>query len=66
MRYVSNELYEINYQNARCVYDTNLNRYVHKKKSAGKVDMVFATVDAVYLIFQKVVLTRSNVFAEVF
>lgn len=66
LRYVENELYEINYQNARCVYDTNMNRYVHKKKSAGKVDMVFATADAVYLIIQYVILSRSNVFAEVF
>ena len=66
LRYVSNELYEINYQNARCTRDTNKNRYVNKKKSSGKVDMVVATIDATYLIFQKVVLSRSNVFAEVF
>ena len=65
VRYVSNELYEINYQNARCVYDTNMNRYVHKKKSSGKVDMVFATVDAVYLLIQSVILHQNDFFIDV-
>ena len=65
IRYVSNELYEINYQNARCVYDTNMNRYVHKKKSSGKVDMVFATIDAVYLLIQSVILHQNDFFIDV-
>ena len=48
--YESNRLLEINFQNARCTEDTNLNKYVNKKRSAGKVDMVMAIIDAVYLM----------------
>ena len=40
--YTDNKLLEINFQNARCTYDTNMNTYVTKKKSKGKVDMVIA------------------------
>lgn len=52
--YTENPLYEINFENARVTYDTNLNQYVTKKKSKGKVDMVMATIDAVYLLQQDV------------
>lgn len=52
-RYEPNRLLEINFQNARCTEDTNLNKYVNKKKSAGKVDMVVALINAVYLIQQE-------------
>lgn len=48
--YDENRLLEINFQNARCTEDTNLNKYVNKKRSAGKVDMVMALIDAVYLV----------------
>jgi phage terminase large subunit-like protein len=41
---------EINISNSRCTRDTNLNRYVNKKKSAGKVDMVVALINAIYLL----------------
>jgi phage terminase large subunit-like protein len=58
-RYVTNQLYEINFVNAVCTYDTNLNRYVHKKKSRGKVDMVVATLNAVCLLQQQE-LTDDN------
>lgn len=51
-RYVKNQLYEINFINAIATYDTNLNRYVHKKKSRGKVDEVVATINAVCLLQQ--------------
>ena len=44
--YDGDKLYEINFQNARCVEDTNLNKYINKKKSNGKVDMVMSTIDA--------------------
>lgn len=50
--YRPNRLLELNFENARCVYDTNLNRYVNKKRSNGKVDMVVALINAVYLIEQ--------------
>ena len=32
----SEEDFEINFQNARCIYDTNRNLYLAKKKSKGK------------------------------
>lgn len=48
--YEDNRLLEINFQNARCTEDTNLNKYVNKKRSAGKVDMVMAIIDAMYLL----------------
>lgn len=52
--YDSSRLLEINFQNARCTEDTNLNKYVNKKKSAGKVDMVVALINAVYLLQQDI------------
>ena len=51
--YEKNKLYEINFQNAKCVYDNNQNKYVNKKKSSGKVDMVVSTIIAVYLLQQE-------------
>ena len=47
--YDENPLLEINFENARCTEDTNLNKYVNKKRSAGKVDMVVALINAVKL-----------------
>ena len=51
-RYDENRMLEINFENARCTEDTNLNKYVNKKKSAGKVDCVVALINAVYLLQQ--------------
>ncbi len=56
--YTDNKLLEINFQNARCSYDNNKNMYVHKKKSKGKVDMVVALINAVYLLQQDVVFNQ--------
>lgn len=50
--YDENLMLEINFQNARCSEDTNLNKYVNKKRSSGKVDMVVALINAVYLAQQ--------------
>jgi len=52
--YDDNRLLEINFQNARCTEDTNLNKYVNKKKSTGKVDMVVALINAIYLLQQEI------------
>lgn len=49
-RYDENLMLEINFQNARCTEDTNLNKYVNKKKSAGKVDMVVSLINAIFLL----------------
>lgn len=37
---------EINFANAKVVLDTNLNGYINKKKSSGKIDMVAALINA--------------------
>ena len=57
--YEKNTLLEINFENARCTYDTNMNRYVTKKKSQGKVDMVAALINAVYLLQQDVIFSDN-------
>ena len=53
--YEENKLLEINFENSRCVYDTNMNRYVNKKKSNGKIDMVVALINATYLLQQDII-----------
>ena len=58
--YEHNRLLEINFQNARCVYDTNKNQYVNKKKSKGKVDMVVSLINATYLLQQDYFLNQSD------
>lgn len=58
-QYEPNALLEINFENARCTFDTNMNRYVNKKKSNGKVDMVVAMLNAVYLLQQDVLFEDS-------
>lgn len=60
--YTSNPLLEINFQNARCTYDTNKNLYVNKKKSNGKVDMVVSLINACYLLEQDYFLNLSGDF----
>ena len=59
-RYTENKLLEINFQNARCVYDSNKNLYVNKKKSKGKVDMVVSLINATYLLQQDVFLNQMD------
>ena len=59
LHYEEDKLLEYNFDNARCVYDTNLNRYVNKKKSAGKVDEVVALINALYLMQQNVILNNA-------
>lgn len=58
--YEKNKLLEINFENARCTFDTNMNRYVNKKKSNGKVDMVVALINAVYLLQQDVIFGAGD------
>jgi phage terminase large subunit-like protein len=48
-RYENNRLLEINFSNAREVKDTNLNTYISKKKSIGKIDMVASIINAMAL-----------------
>ena len=60
-KYEPNKLLEINFENARCTYDTNMNRYVTKKKSNGKVDMVVALINAIFLLQQDVLFSDDFV-----
>lgn len=59
--YEKNKLLEINFENARCTYDTNMNLYVNKKRSNGKVDMVVSTINAVYLLQQDIIFDTDFV-----
>lgn len=64
-KYEENKLLEINFQNSRCAYDTNMNMYVNKKKSNGKVDMVVALINAVYLLQQDVFLNNTGFVSQI-
>jgi phage terminase large subunit-like protein len=58
--YDENLMLEINFQNAKCTEDTNLNKYVNKKKSTGKVDMVVSLINATYLLEQEILYNANN------
>lgn len=58
--YTENKLLEINFQNAKCTEDTNKNKYVNKKKSNGKVDMVVSLINAIYLVQQDVIFNSDG------
>ena len=64
-KYTHNTLLEINFENARCTYDTNMNRYVNKKKSNGKVDMVVALINALYLAQQDILFNENDFVVQV-
>lgn len=63
--YEPNKLLEINFGNARCTYDTNMNRYISKKRSAGKVDMVMSLINAIYLLEQDVIFNQYEFVVQV-
>lgn len=63
--YTKNKLLEINFQNAKCTYDTNKNMYVTKKKSRGKVDMVVSIINAMYLVEQDYFLNQTDFVIQV-
>lgn len=64
-KYTENKLYEINFQNAKCQYDTNKNLYVTKKRSRGKVDMVVSTLNAVHLLQQDCLLGHMDFVVQI-
>lgn len=64
-KYTHNTLLEINFENARCTYDTNMNRYVNKKRSNGKVDMVVALINAIYLMQQDIIFSDRDFVVQV-
>ena len=65
-QYEENKLLEINFENSRCVYDTNMNRYVNKKKSSGKIDMVVALINATYLLQQDIIFEDDGFICQTF
>lgn len=58
--YTPNDLFEINVQNAKVVENNNKDIYINKKKSTGKVDMLAALVDSVYLLQQDVIFNPDS------
>jgi phage terminase large subunit-like protein len=63
--YEVNPMLEENFQNARCKYDTNLNLYVAKKASSGKVDMVVALINSIYLLQQDMLFGINEFTAQI-
>lgn len=63
--YEGNRLLESNFENAKCTYDTNMNRYVNKKKSKGKVDAVVSIINSVYLLQQDIIFDDSSFTVQV-
>lgn len=63
--YDENLMLEINFQNARCTEDTNLNKYVNKKKSIGKVDQVVGNLNSTYLIEQELLYGNNGFVCQV-
>ena len=61
-----NEFLLINFQNVICTRDTNLNSYVNKKLSAGKIDEVAALINAVYLARKEALNPTQDVFVNTF
>ena len=64
-RYTENLMFEVNCRNAKCTEDTNKNKYVNKKKSSGKVDMLVALINAVYLLQQEMLYGTDDFGAQV-
>lgn len=64
-RYTENKLLEVNFQNARCTFDTTERRYVNKKRSRGKVDEVVALINSVYGLQQHELLADDQLFVQV-
>lgn len=63
--YTENRLLETNFEHAKCTYDTNMNRYVNKKKSKGKVDVVVGVINSVYLLQQDILFDDSGFTVQV-
>lgn len=63
-KYEKNKLLEFNFSNAREVKDNNLNTYVNKKKSSGKIDMVVSILNAMALWNKDVEEGLTSVYEE--
>lgn len=61
--YEENNLLEINFSNAKLVLDTNLNGYINKKKSNGKIDMVASLINAM-VFWEKDFAGETNIYED--
>lgn len=59
-KYEESKLLETNFVNARQTEDTNLNKYLNKKKSKGKIDLVMSIIDALYLLQEDILLSTEE------
>lgn len=50
LEYEKNELFEINFQNAKSRFDGGMREFVDKKHSAGRIDIVDAILNAFYML----------------
>jgi phage terminase large subunit-like protein len=58
--YTPNTLFEINVQNAKVVENNNKDIYINKKKSTGKVDMLAAMINSVWMLQQDVIFNPEG------
>ena len=63
IQFEDNPLLIQNFQNARLVEDNNRNKYVNRKKSTGKIDMLMSTFSAVHLLMENEILGNTFVSA---
>lgn len=59
IKFTDNNLLIQNFQNAKLVEDTNRNKYISRKKSTGKIDMVMAGLNALYLLNDRELLGQE-------
>ena len=60
-RYMENELLEIHFSNLKVAYDTNNNKYFHKKKAGlSRIDCVFALITGLYLLNLEMIQNTMN------
>jgi phage terminase large subunit-like protein len=58
--YTPNTLFEINVQNAKVVENNNKDIYINKKKSTGKVDMLAAMINSIWMMQQDVIFNPEG------
>ena len=63
--YEENPLLEMNFQNARIVYDTAQNLWIKKSKCPGKIDMVASLITAVHVLEQDALLEQGGFTVQV-
>lgn len=60
-RYFENELLEVHFSNLKVAYDTNNNKYFHKKKAGlSRIDCVFALITGLYLLNLELIQNTMN------